>query len=641
MQNKYLAIDTETTGLYIKHGCRAFMVTAASNDGDLYCWHFRINPLTRNPIYDVQQRDEMFAVLNSYDSWVFHNSTFDLTVLSHIDKRFTKTYYAKKDIHDTMIMAHTHRSNGRLGLKPLAMFHLSFPEDDEKRLHSAVNAARRYGRKLKWAIAEPSHKHLTPLKKDKSFCDYWLPYEVVTRRPDLVKPEDHEFFRSACRTYAIADVERTVGLAIFYHKILSDRGDWGHYDKHRQVILPTLCIQDRGFPIRADKLPKAIAALKRERIKLIEEMRDIVGDPTFNPASGPQVAKFLYVDNQIDPPKFTKSEAPSTDGESLNSILETSDIPPEVMTFISHKITLSKFSKAESAMESYMRFSIDGRLFGNLKIPGTKTLRYSMKDPNAQNVSKLDDSKLIHTEYDSALTINLRNIFGPPPGYIWFAIDYTQLQLRIFAKCCNDPYMMEQFRNNADAHDMVARKMFNINPSESPTSLQRRAAKGINFGIIFGAGPRKIESMTGQPGSYAEYKKQFPLVDPYIKKRAKEARANGFIRTVGGYPLQVERKLGYKACNIEVQGTEGELVKQAVIKCERYLADQPFHIVMLIHDEFILESKKPMTAREANTPKIRKMLKDTQRLMNDAAGELGIITTTDCKMTTTTWADAE
>lgn len=180
--------------------------------------------------------------------------------------------------------------------------------------------------------------------------------------------------------------------------------------------------------------------------------------------------------------------------------------------------------------------------------------------------------------------------------------------------------------------------MFNV---KEPTGLQRRAAKAINFGIIFGAGEKKIDSMSGMPGSYKEFKSTFTLVDDYIAQRGKDARRDNFVRTLGGYPLQVERKLSYKACNIEVQGTEGELVKQAIVKCHRYLADKPLRMIMVIHDELILESRTPLSPKEINSPKIRAIVNRVQHYMNESAAELGVFTTTDVKTTTTTWADAD
>jgi len=637
MKQRAIAIDSETSGIFLHHGCRAFMVTACDDQGVMYKWQFRVNPFTRNIFYKKSDVEDMFKTLNAYGVWVFHNATFDMTVLSFIDKRFNTDLFESKLIHDTMIMAHTYKSTSKLGLKPLAFFHLGIPEDDEKDLHNAINSCRRKAKKLGWQIAEPDHPYLKPLMKDKKFCDYWLPFELATRHPELFpSPEDLELCLTACDKYALMDGERTMGLYIYFKEILEKRGDWHAYLRHARVITPTYAMMRQGFKVQERQLPLTIRALKREREKLVKAMATIVGDEAYNPNSGMQTAKFLFTDRQIDAFKFTDSGNPSTDKNSLEAILDYPDLPADVELFINHKITYNKFTTANNYLESYDRFQVNGYVYPGLKIPGTKTLRYSCRDPNAQNVSKLDDSKTEHTSHDTALSINSRNVFGPPKGHIWLCIDYTQLQLRIFAQCCQDPVLLEGFNQNLDIHNIVACKVFK---TDKPNELQRRAAKGINFGIIFGAGARKIESMSKMKGSYQEFKNQFPLVDQYLKWAENEAKSKGFIRTLGGYPLQVEKRKAYKACNIIVQGTEGELVKDAIVRCHTESKHQPFKPIMMVHDEIIFESKVPM--RMEDYKKYLPSINAYSKHMNAAANSVGVYTTTDCKVTSTTWAKAK
>lgn len=631
--SRAIAIDSETTGLFLRHGCRGFLFTACDDEGRMFKWLFRINPKTRNPIYNKKTLNDMFKVLNSYGTWIFHNSTFDLSVLAYADKRFNLELYESKTIHDTMIMAHCYNSMARLGLKPLAFLHLGYPEDDEKALHSIINVCRRKAKKLGWAIAEPTHPHLTPLKDNKKFCDYWLPYELATRNPEVLSEVERTTALQACDAYALGDVERTMGLYIYYREILERRGDYEHYLKHARVIIPTWELQNQGFHVLTDKLPKSIKALEREKLRLVGKMRKIVGDPEFNPASGKQIAKFLYDDHKLEVPKFTDKENPSTDNDALGDILEYPDLPKPLHDFVGMKMTYSKFNTAEGYMSSYNRYLVDNHLYCNLKIPGTRTLRFSCVNPNTNNISKLKDDKLAVNVYDNALTINLRTVFGPPPGYLWLLIDYTQLQLRIFAQCCQDQFLLDSFAAGADIHDTVAKEVFQ---TQLPTDLQRRAAKAINFGIIFGAGQNKIESMCGIPGSYAGFKARFPLVDEYIKQQAAIAKKDGFVRTLGGYPLRVEKRKSYKACNIIVQGTEGELVKEAVTNCHYESKHLPFKPVMVIHDEIIFQSKMPMTKDEL--PDYQYVIDKYEEIMNNAALSLGVHTTTDFQSTTTSWA---
>ena len=634
----HVAIDTETTGLTIKHGCRAFMVTACDNDGLLRKWHFRINPLTRNVIINKREINEMYEFLYSYDSWIFHNAMFDLTVLSHIDSRFNTELYESKDVHDTMLSVHCYKSNGRLGLKPNAFYFLNFPESDEKDLHDIVLKSRRLAKKLKWAIAnaDDPHPHHTPLRKDAAKCDYWLPYELATRQPTLLQGYDKELALEACIKYALGDVERTMGLFIYLKQLLEDNGNWKHYEKNRKCIIPIWAMQNEGFPLLSNKIPKVLKSLEDKANDILQEMKFLVGED-FNPNSGKQVVDFLFVQEQCDVTKFTKNGSPSTDKESLVKLSDQGNISSRAIALIKLKLAYTKINTAKKNVASYTRFCISDRLYGTLRPAGTKTLRLAMSEPNLQNVSKLEDDIADQVEYDEYLSINLRKLFGPKKGHLIVCIDYTQLQLRIFATCCQDKQLLEAFDAGADIHTAVAQKVFNV---VTPTSLQRRAAKAINFGIIFGAGERKIDTMTGQTGLYKLFKSTYPLVDQYIKQMADEAKKYGFIRTLGGYPLQVEKNLAYKACNIVVQGTEGEMVKDASCRIHIEAKHTHFKPILCVHDEFIFESKIPMTLDELKENYYDEIIA-FEKHMNDSAYVLGVKTTTDVNTTSTTWADAK
>lgn len=635
---RQVAIDTETTGLTIKHGCRAFMVTACDNEGLLRKWHFRINPLTRTVILNKRIVNEMYEFLCSYDSWIFHNAMFDLTVLSHIDDRFNTELYESKDVHDTMLTLHCYKSNGRLALKPNAFYYLKFPESDEKDLHDIVLKCRRLAKKLNWATAsvENPHRHLKPLKKNASKCDYWLPFELAYRCPDLLDNYEKQLALDACITYALGDVERTMGLFIYFQRILHKNDDWKHYEKNRKCIIPIWAMQNEGFPLLTDKIPKVLKSLEDKANGLLLEMKNLVRQD-FNPNSGKQVADFLFVQEGCDVTKFTAKGCPSTDKDALVKLSDQGNISSRAMELIKLKLAYTKINTATKNVSSYDRFCINGRLYGSLRPAGTKTLRLAMSDPNLQNVSKLEDDIVDQVEYDEYLSINLRKLFGPRKGYLLVCIDYTQLQLRIFATACQDKQLLQAFDDGADIHTAVAQKVYGV---KEPTSLQRRAAKAINFGIIFGAGERKIDNMTGQKGLYKIFKDTFPLVNEYIKLKANEAKQHGYIRTLGGYPLQVEKNLAYKACNIVVQGTEGEMVKDASCNIHKEAKHTHFKPVLCVHDEFIFESKIPMTVDQLKENYYDEILA-FENHMNAAALRLGVKTTTDVNTTSTTWADAK
>ncbi len=641
-----LAIDTETTGPYLHHGCQPFMVSSADEDGNIYLWDFPVDPHSREVKYDASTVRNLQATLASYDHWVFHNAVFDLNALAAIPWNeagctFQQHLSSDLEIDDTMLMAHCHNSLDRLGLKGLAFQYIDYPEDDEQELDKTVTRARRIAKLLGWSYADETISSLRPLKQKKGKCDFWLPAAVAKQGHSSLIPETRRHFAEVCATYAKGDAIRTIGLYIYFHSILTARDDWQYYLRNRESILPTYRMQAQGFHLKMHRVPvilKRLASLKQETTSGLRKL----STAKLNPRSPIHLRAALFETLGLDPQSFTKTGQPSTDKEAIRDILSFPEINAKQETFCKRLLTYRRINTAESYLESYRRHEVRSYLYPNLNICGTSTTRYACKDPNTQNISKQDNDD---EAYDLTAPVNLRDAFGPPTGKLWICIDYAQLQLRIFAHACEDAFLIDSFAQGLDIHDTVAREVFR---TDSPTSLQRRAAKAINFGVIFGAGRNRIERMSGIDGSYDLFRSRFPLVSGYLRRCEVQARKYGYIRTLGGYPLRVPRKTAYKACNFVVQGTEGELVKRAINACDAwcyhrassdYISMVP---IMTIHDEIIFETTTKMT-----TTQLRKNsahlsnLEFIMSLMNLAAAEVGVSTEVDVKITDTTWSEAK
>ena len=263
-----IAIDTETTGPYLHHGCKPFMVTSCDNEGYTKKWEFNVNPYTREPTYDLKTVNNLFRYLSKYDTWVFHNALFDMKALSLLEYRNYDKLLNSVDIHDTMLMAHCLDSLGKKGLKGLALLYLDFPEGDEKELDKAVLKARRVAKKLGWAIASDKEDSLKALKDKKGKCDFWLPKCVADLSPSgTLDPRTAEHFSTVCSTYAVGDVERTMGLYIYFRKVLNDKKDWKHYEKNRLCLLPTYLMKNQGFYLNIKRLPKMLHNLSQTKVK--------------------------------------------------------------------------------------------------------------------------------------------------------------------------------------------------------------------------------------------------------------------------------------------------------------------------------------------------------------------------------------
>ena len=160
-----LAIDTETTGLFIHKGCRAFTISAACDEHNSYLWKFRVNPKTRDVIYDKDTLEDFYDTVTKHEQLIFHNANFDLQALQALGLPYD-SLFRDHDVHDTMVLSHAYKSKGPHGLKQLGVTLIGMPEDDEKRLSKITQAAARKAaaekKKAAQAKAKPENKPPTP-----------------------------------------------------------------------------------------------------------------------------------------------------------------------------------------------------------------------------------------------------------------------------------------------------------------------------------------------------------------------------------------------------------------------------------------------------------------------------------------------
>jgi DNA polymerase-1 len=255
----------------------------------------------------------------------------------------------------------------------------------------------------------------------------------------------------------------------------------------------------------------------------------------------------------------------------------------------------------------------------------------SAKNPPLQTVSKATNP--FEDEFDDITALleespPLRSVFGPQQGRWWLCNDYSQLQLRIFAVVTDEQDMVEAFKRGWDAHDYTARKIFNLKDNVNPSTGQRRIAKNVNFGFIFGASPKKIETTAGMPGLWDTVCAMFPNAHDFIEYQKELLKKGEPVRTLGGYPLDVpmkevkwkatQEKAAHAAVCYIVQGSEGEIVKRAMRKCDDYLSSEyPVgHLVLQVHDELDFD----MPARFPKKHGLR-----LKGLMEEAALEYGVV----------------
>lgn len=219
-------------------------------------------------------------------------------------------------------------------------------------------------------------------------------------------------------------------------------------------------------------------------------------------------------------------------------------------------------------------------IFPSFNLVGITLTRFSSQNPNAQNVSKKPE-------------IPLRTAFRPQKGKVFVSIDYSQLELRIFAGASKDPQLIEAFAQGYDFHEFTACGMYGYKMGDEIPSHLRRIAKNVNFGIVYGAGAPKIAATSGDPEAYNKYSTQFPNAKAYMDKTMNKVRNTGCVQTLFGYNLHVYPDPPHKGVNYIVQGTAGELVKAAMVDIF-YSEDSPLdwdrcRMVINVHDELIFE----------------------------------------------------
>ena len=226
---------------------------------------------------------------------------------------------------------------------------------------------------------------------------------------------------------------------------------------------------------------------------------------------------------------------------------------------------------------------------------GTATGRLSSSNPNLQNIP-------IRT----AMGKEIRIAFTPKPHHVLISADYSQIELRILAHLSQDPALLQAFREGQDIHTVTASKVWD-KPLSEVSSEERSQAKAINYGILYGMGPKKLAKITGlsmekAKAFIAKYFQAFPTIQTYIEKTVAQAKDCGYTETILGRrrPIPgIRGDLGAMAAanarnmaiNSPIQGTAADLIKLAMIQIQRTLEDKKSKAKMLlqVHDELIFE----------------------------------------------------
>ncbi len=348
-------------------------------------------------------------------------------------------------------------------------------------------------------------------------------------------------------------------------------------------------IERHGVLIDAPLLARQSQELAERMVALEQEAYTIAGQP-FNMGSPKQIGEILFGKLGLPVKKRTASGAPSTDEEVLQELAADYPLPAKILD---HR-SLAKLKGTYTDKLPLMVNPSTGRVHTNYAQAVAVTGRLASNDPNLQNIP-------IRTPEGR----RVREAFVAPPGHVLMSADYSQIELRIMAHISEDPGLLKAFAEGVDVHRATASEVFNV-PVPEVSAEQRRYAKVINFGLIYGMGAFGLASNLGIEQKAAKdyierYFARFAGVKRYMDETKVSAKAKGYVETAFGRRLWLPeinsgngpRRSGAErqAINAPMQGTAADLIKLAMIAVQKALDEErrATRMIMQVHDELVLE----------------------------------------------------
>ena len=370
---------------------------------------------------------------------------------------------------------------------------------------------------------------------------------------------------------------------------------------YREVELP-LCtvlyrMENRGICIDTHQL-KAFGEMLRQRIADCESLIFSYAQGPFNINSTKQLGELLFEKLGLPPVKKTKTGY-STNADVLEKLKDKHPIIPAIMDY--RMLTKLNSTYAEGLMKAVEE---DGRVRTTFQNLVTATGRLSSTEPNLQNIPVRTD-----------LGAEIRKMFVPKAGCVLVDADYSQIELRVLAHISQDKVMQEAFCNGTDIHTLTASQVFGV-PTDQVTPLQRRHAKAVNFGIVYGISEFSLAEDIGvtryEARAYIDsYLEKYQGVRAYMKQVVEQARQIGYTETLFGRRRYIPElkssnfnvRSGAEriALNTPIQGTAADLIKLAMIRVEEALnRDFPeAQLLLQVHDELIVECPEAIAPQVA------------------------------------------
>lgn len=402
--------------------------------------------------------------------------------------------------------------------------------------------------------------------------------------------------------YTCEDADFTLRIKTILEPKLQAMGCLDLFNNLEMPLLPILSeMEGRGIKIEAETLRSYGKELAEELISIEQSIYKLVGHE-FNIASTKQLQEVLFKERKLQPSKKTKTGF-STDVAVLEELAREDPVPAYILRYR----TLSKL-KSTYVDTLADQAGKDGRLHTHFVQTGTATGRLSSRDPNLQNIPIRDEEGR-----------RIRQAFVAEQGNVLISADYSQIELVVLAHLSQDPGLIEAFTKGEDVHRRTASLIFGI-PEGQVSGEQRRIAKTINFGVMYGMSAFRLSNELGISRTDAQafintYFTTYQGIRAFIDTTIQETEQVGYSQTILGrrryIPTINSRNKTEKAAaeriaiNTPIQGSAADIVKLAMIRLDRTLRknQSPAQLLLQVHDELILECPEAQAAEAARLVK--------------------------------------
>ncbi|PHP91376.1 DNA polymerase I [Pantoea agglomerans] len=462
-----------------------------------------------------------------------------------------------------------------------------------------------------------------------SLAARWLNHKTVTFQEIAGKGKNQLTFNQIAleqaSRYAAEDADVTLQLHLkMWPELEKEAGPKKVFEQIEMPLLTVISrIERNGVLIDQSILAQHSKELTARLAELELKAHELAGEP-FNLSSTKQLQVILFEKQGIKPTKKTPGGAPSTSEEVLAELALDYPLPKVILE---HR-GLSKLKSTYTDKLPLMINPISGRVHTSYHQAVTATGRLSSADPNLQNIPVRNDEGR-----------RIRQAFVAAKGHRIVAADYSQIELRIMAHLSQDKGLLDAFAQGEDIHRATASEVFGV-ALDKVSGEQRRSAKAINFGLIYGMSAfglsRQLNIGAGEAKKYMDlYFERYPGVLRYMENTRQLAASKGYVETLEGRRLwlpdiksgnAIRRKAAERAAiNAPMQGTAADIIKRAMIAVDNWLEqqnDSAVRMIMQVHDELVFEVKAE--AIEEASQKIRTLMEGSVQLDVPLLVEVGV-----------------